>query len=161
MSEEVKVRVVNKYPPNYELIKVTIDPPEHTVFCYGPIIYNPSGRELTADLIFHESVHAKQQRNDPDAWWAKYISDLDFRYEQELEAYGLQYDFAKKSFDKAQEEATAEGKRLSFSKTRMLSDMLDVMADALAGEAYGFTLTKHQAHTRIRLYEARERQEEA
>ena len=65
-----------------------------TVFTYGDTLYNPFGADLSKDLIAHEEQHAKQQSHDETCaklWWRRYIDDVDFRIEQELEAYGAQY----------------------------------------------------------------------
>jgi len=60
-------------------------------YTYGFICYSP--RELSRDLIVHESVHARQQGSNPDEWWQKYGEDIPFRYSQELEAYKAQYKY--------------------------------------------------------------------
>lgn len=60
-------------------------------YTYGPICFSP--RELTRDLIAHESVHVTQQGTNPDEWWNKYGEDPVFRYSQELEAYRAQYKY--------------------------------------------------------------------
>lgn len=106
----------------------------HTVWTYGDTIYNPGGRPIPPDVVAHEAVHAKQQREyvedvgvnewgmtceehygEPfehkledgtecagpgmaplkgkDAWWRRYLSDPEFRVEQEAQAYGMQYAF--------------------------------------------------------------------
>ena len=71
-----------------------------TVFTYGDTIYNPSGGELSRDVVVHESVHEQQQlmlkrwwRSGARAWWNLYIKDPEFRLAQELQAYQTQYFF--------------------------------------------------------------------
>lgn len=68
-------------------------PPNISDICYtyGPICFSP--RELTRDLVVHESVHTEQQGDNPDAWWDRYGDDPEFRYAQELEAYRAQYKY--------------------------------------------------------------------
>lgn len=63
-------------------------------YTYGAVCFSP--RQLTKDLIVHESVHTEQQSRDklsPDLWWERYGDDSKFRYEQELEAYRAQYKY--------------------------------------------------------------------
>lgn len=71
-------------------------------YTYGVTCFSP--RELTKDLIVHESVHTEQQGRDgltPDSWWDKYGVDILFRYEQELEAYRAQYKYILANHNKA------------------------------------------------------------
>jgi len=42
-------------------------------------------------MIVHEEVHRKQQAGNPEGWWAKYLIDPAFRFEQELEAHQAEY----------------------------------------------------------------------
>ena len=89
------MEIIKSFPPNYDIINFSLDPPKHAIYCYGDKIYNPSGRELTPDIEYHESIHSKQQGNNPDLWYNKYLTDKDFRLNQEIEAYGEQYLFIK------------------------------------------------------------------
>lgn len=147
------MRIVEEFPPNYELICTVLGiPPRETTFAYGDIIYNPSGRELEPDIIFHEHVHRGQQGDDPDAWWLEYLTNPQFRYEQELDAYGRQYAFAKDAIETMDANLKAEGKRPGVSKTKMLEYALDSMARALSGQSYGFTLSYGEAVSKIRKY---------
>src|SRR5258708_5588964 len=81
-------------PPNIEDIrKVFPDLQKGTVFTYGDTIYAPdiySEAQIESHIHVHEDVHARQQQN-PEEWWAKYLSDPNFRLSQELEAYGEQF----------------------------------------------------------------------
>lgn len=62
------------------------------IFAWGDTIYNPSGAELTPDLIAHERVHSIQQTaGGPRAWWERYLVDAAFRLEREVPAYQRQY----------------------------------------------------------------------
>jgi len=91
------MKILKQFPPNYELLKLTLDPPEHAIYCYRDIIYNPKDRTLTPDIELHESIHSKQQGDNPDIWWNRYLQDQDFRFKQELEAYVKQWQFIKES----------------------------------------------------------------
>lgn len=64
-----------------------------TTYTYGDKIYNPAGIDLPLELVAHESVHCRQQGDDPAAWWVKYFADKAFRLSQEVEAYAEQYRF--------------------------------------------------------------------
>lgn len=86
------------YPPNYDLIKLEVNPPKESFFCWGDTIYNPSGVEIPEDIQYHEQVHTKQQGKDIEGWWTKWIQDKDFRYKEELEAYIAQYSLIKKHY---------------------------------------------------------------
>lgn len=130
------MRTLNLYPPNWDLIKIVFPKAEgtKTIFCYGNTIYNPFDIKITPDLEAHEEVHVEQQGNDPDAWWTKYISDPQFRTEQEIEAYGVQLSFAKKN--------GVSGKLLYWLE--------DKLADALSGDVYGNLLTFGEAKSKIK-----------
>ena len=64
------------------------------VLTYGDTAY--CKYPLSPDLIVHESVHVRQQGDEPDKWWKQYLYDPDFRREQETEAYLAQADFLRK-----------------------------------------------------------------
>lgn len=87
------MKISTEQPPNIAEIRLYMTPPQDAVFAYGDTIYCPSGDEIPPDVIIHEEVHQKQQENysSPEFWWTKYLLDPQFRYEQELEAYGEQY----------------------------------------------------------------------
>jgi hypothetical protein len=122
------MNISNEYPPIWNKLRRAkefgIDI-SRTIFTYGGTIYNPSGVELTDDLIAHESVHEKQQSAmgffGPSRWWDKFIADPKFRFEQELEAYRAQYQVAKKAI----------------SSRERLSSYLFTIARELASPTYG------------------------
>ena len=67
------MKIVKSNPPNIDLILVSdLKPPKDAFFCYGDTVYNPSGREILPDIEFHESIHTKQQGNDPDGEIERY-----------------------------------------------------------------------------------------
>lgn len=105
------MEIKDEYPPMYREIEEAVHPPKHAVFCYGNTIYNPAKMEIPTDIIFHESIHAKQQAayTDPSMWWLKWLHDKDFRLEQELEAYAYQFAWLKpKITNRGQKEALYE-----------------------------------------------------
>ena len=80
-------------PPNYmEIVSVLPEAKnKNTIYAYAPNVYIPSGKSLSVPLIAHESVHIRQQGDDPEAWWNKYLMYEEFRFEQELEAHIAEY----------------------------------------------------------------------
>lgn len=68
------------------------------IFAYGDTIFNPAGMHVDAPMAMHEMVHMRQQKQmaqgvhdrGPVRWWAHYLDDPRFRYEEEVEAYGAQ-----------------------------------------------------------------------
>ena len=68
------------------------DGPTGILFAYGEDIYNPFGIVVTHWLHAHELRHcARQWQADPEAWWEKYVTDPEFRYEEELLAHVEEY----------------------------------------------------------------------
>ena len=83
----------------------------HTLWTYGTILYNPGDIHVPPDLMAHEQTHSVQQakyretiapndmaesvieRGGPEWWWKRYLRDTEFRLEQELQAYAVQYAF--------------------------------------------------------------------
>ena len=102
--------------------------PDTTVFTYGDTIYNPGKISLSPDLVIHEEVHERQQKNmnvlyrfGPAIWWRKYLRDPKFRFEQELEAYRAQYAF----FERA------------LTDRQLKHKILEDLAGKLIGPMYG------------------------
>ena len=89
------VQIINgERPPNYEKILAAFPRAsgKFVIFSYGDRVYNPAGNELSAALIAHETVHCiRQQRMGVDEWWDKYITDPEFRYNEELLAHQAEY----------------------------------------------------------------------
>lgn len=88
------MEVIVARPPNFDAI-VKIFPNAASpgvIFCYGSAIYAPSGSHLvTKSLQAHEQVHSERQGRDPDAWWAQYLVDSEFRFLEELPAHQAEY----------------------------------------------------------------------
>lgn len=89
------MEIVHDYPPNYaDIIKVfpqAIN--REVVFAYGDIIYNPLKVAIPPEIIIHENVHRLRQEEygGADAWWQKYLTDLNFRLMEELLAHRAEY----------------------------------------------------------------------
>lgn len=129
------MKIVNSYPPNIDLIRVVLADPADATYVFDGSIYNPSGKDISPDILHHESIHLKQQGGDSAGWWQRYLEDEDFRQEQELAAYGEQYRYAKDN--------GVVGKLLGWA--------LDNMSLALSS-GYRLSLTFGQAKSRIRNY---------
>lgn len=67
---------------------------------FGKNIYIPRNTGLMADIVAHEMVHVKQQKNWFMAifWWIRYITSSKFRYSQELPAYQEQLNMLRVSY---------------------------------------------------------------
>jgi len=88
------MKIKNEKPPIYEdILQAGMAPTDGAIYAYGNTIYNPSGKELPPDLIIHEETHCRQQGDNPDAWWGRYLDDQYFRINQECEAYAYQFKF--------------------------------------------------------------------
>lgn len=131
------MEIVETFPPNIELIELALGKQPNSIFTYSGIIYNPSKRTILRDIHIHEEVHQKQQGENADAWYARYLTDKDFRLECEIEAYGEQYKFAKEHVH----------------DTKLLKWALESMAFALSGKEYGSLVTYGQAESKIRNYQ--------
>ena len=143
------MRTLNTFPPNWEQIQKVFPraKEQEAVFCYGEVLHNPFGAKITRDLEVHEATHSNQQGKDPKGWWDKYCEDPKFRYEQELQAYGLQLYFLKTNKVKKLD----EGKEIEmYIPTRVIDWYLDKIAQTLSGELYGNVTTYHKARTAIR-----------
>ena len=90
-------------PPIYDAAHAVFkfDPNHPPCFTYGNTLYNPSRLTLDEFFMAHEEVHALQQTN-PAEWWNSYLSNPEFRKEQEVEAYYVQYKlFCEKKSDRS------------------------------------------------------------
>ena len=81
-------------PPNFEQVHAAFpraDGPG-VLFAYYPNIHNPSGIVIPPALIAHEEVHLNRQRNGgPTQWWDQYLTDSEFRYNEELLAHVAEF----------------------------------------------------------------------
>jgi len=82
------------YPPNIDAIEKVFPMARKpgVVFAYGKVIYVPSGKVLSPEILRHELVHCtRQQQFGLDAWWDFYLRDDAFRYNEELLAHRAEY----------------------------------------------------------------------
>lgn len=133
------MKISTQFPPNYDLIRFAFPDCEkyRATFCYGDTIYNPFAVNILPDVEHHESIHSKQQGDRPDIWWNKYITDPQFRLEQEIEAYGEQYAFAK----------------TLVKRVKMIDWLKGRLAMSLSGGLYGNLISYGEAEAKIRNYE--------
>ena len=90
------IKIVKEQPPFLlKIVSAGMRPQFDTIFPWSPNIFNPSGLDIPPDIFIHEVVHIRQQGNNPEAWWQRYLNDSGFRFEQELEAFAGQYNFVK------------------------------------------------------------------
>lgn len=123
-------KVLAELPPNYETICSHIPAVRkmpYIVFTYAPNIYSPAGIELPPDLVVHEEIHIRRQTN-PAEWWDKYLTDVEFRLAEELEAYRAQYNWAQLHYTRA-------NRRL----------LLTAITKDLSGPMYGKLVTRKEA----------------
>ena len=95
--------VVFEYPPNIDEIDAVLKVKgrDGIVYTYGEQIYAPGLDSISLDVVAHEEVHIEQQRKmTPEAWWGRYLIDVDFRIEQEVEAYRVQWQYAEKHYNR-------------------------------------------------------------
>jgi hypothetical protein len=81
-------------PPNFDAI-VAVFPKageRGVLFAYGEDIYNPGGGNIPRFLLEHEYKHcARQFLIGADEWWRQYLTDQEFRYQEELLAHAVEY----------------------------------------------------------------------
>ncbi len=132
------MKIKDEYPPNIEDIKkVFTNLEKHKpIFCYSDTIYNPFKVNVTPDLHVHEGVHQRQQGDYPDVWWYKYLTDMSFRLDQEIEAYGEQLKFVKDN--------GVRGKLFDWIK--------DKIAMSLSSDLYGNIISYAKAESAVRNY---------
>lgn len=124
-------KVIRSLPPNYGLI-VSVLPAvkrrPNAVFTYAPNVYYRGSGNLSYDVLKHEDVHIKQQGDiGRDEWWKRYLSDPQFRFEQELEAYRVQF------------------KAMDIYNRGQRRVLLNKIASDLSSAMYGNVITKAEA----------------
>jgi len=130
--------IIKDWPPNARELRqhFPIDSPEYQpLFPWGKKLYNPRGNDIPADIMFHEEIHAKQQSNNPELWWLKYINNKEFRQTQEIEAYANQWKFVSKALG-----------------AKAAKECLDELSDNLSSSLYQLGITKYQVRTLIRKF---------
>ena len=136
MSDQIQKHVKHEIPPNWEdIIKhfpIVAEAKDRVVFTYAPYIYVPGGQRLNPDVYVHETIHLKQQGDNPVDWWITYLNDPEFRLSQELEAYGAQLAM------------------FNDSGNRVFEYMKDRLAQDLSSEFYRHIIPFGEAASKIR-----------
>lgn len=86
------MKIIATFPPNYAEINRAFNiRGKPVIFAYGDTVYNPSRVKIPPQLVAHEAVHLDRQGSDPKTWWDRYISDPQFRLEEEIPAHQAEY----------------------------------------------------------------------
>ncbi len=96
------MEIKNQWPPNIEDIRKVFDLKGfRPVFIYDGKLYNPYGLPIAPDLMIHEQVHEKQQSGmGAENWWKLYLTNKQFRLEQEVEAYQAQAKYVEANYNR-------------------------------------------------------------
>jgi len=136
----MSIAIVKAYPPNIADIKKTFPVLENikgVVYTYGSILFNPDDGGIDSALMAHETVHMIQQGTENDKikeWWNKYLAEPEFRLDQELQAYQVQY----RTYCNNHKDRNSQYKFLN----RIASD--------LSSDQYGNIIAKSEAIKRIK-----------
>lgn len=93
----VEIKTSKEIPEIYNEIRkhLKVNWDNGIIICYGDTVY--CKYDIPPDKLAHESIHIQQQKDvDPKLWWNRYLKDIDFRREVELEAYRYEANFIKK-----------------------------------------------------------------
>lgn len=88
------MQLVRAQPPNYADIAAVFDVRGKPVlFAYGDLIYAPVGTtEVLPHLMAHESEHGVRQKIvGVQQWWDRYLSDTQFRLDEEKLGHIAEY----------------------------------------------------------------------
>ncbi len=143
MSFEQKL-VIGK-PPIYDEIvaEFPLGAQPGVLFSWGDTIYCPlpNFASLHPSLAAHEAVHGERQWGGPDTvaeegiidWWARYLEDPNFRFEEERLAHIAEYQWWR-------DHGNRNGRRAA----------LVGIAKRLASPLYGSMIPRHKAETILR-----------
>ncbi len=83
------MREVVGFPPNYKDLNARFRVRgKPVIFAWGDTIFNPSRVKITPELMRHEAVHGARQRDmGIENWWADYLDQTIFRFNEELLAH--------------------------------------------------------------------------
>jgi hypothetical protein len=93
---QVKLRVVDGLPPNFETIKAVLPEAaaDGVMFAYDGAVYGRGLKKLSPELEAHETVHLVRQIAHPggvDGWWKDYLANPRFRFVEELWAHRAEH----------------------------------------------------------------------
>lgn len=130
--------IVADRPPNFEKILAVFPMAAKptVLFCYGRVLYNPSGGPVSDALMVHEGVHSERQiKMGVEDWWDRYLVDGQFRYEEELLAHRAEY--------------RAAIEKPEFASRKWRRAQLKVIAKRLSSPLYGRIVSEEQAREAI------------
>lgn len=104
------------------------------MWTFGDTIYNPHHMDIDKAQLVHEAVHTKQQGEKPAEWWDRYLSDAQFRFDEEALAYHAQYRLLNEIL----------------KDRNQLARLLHILAADLAGPMYGKLSTHQEARALIK-----------
>lgn len=86
------MKIVAENPPNIDRLDALFKcRGQKVLFAWGDTIYNPMRIHIPNCLLAHEAVHGMRQMQDIEAWWEKYCTDQEYRYQEELAAHKVEY----------------------------------------------------------------------
>lgn len=93
---ELEIAIIYEYPPNFDAVLKVFPEAQgrDVIFAYNRAIYNPHRVDISPSLIAHERVHLERQGSsvvEVEEWWHKYLTDVQFRFHEELLAHRAEY----------------------------------------------------------------------
>ena len=125
--------IISGRPPNFQKILKVFPKAagKGTIFAYAPYIYVSGKPELSPALTKHEHLHLLRQMmyvSGPEEWWDRYLTDREFRLEEELVAHVEEYKHLQEHGSRAERR-----------------DALKVVADRLSSMLYLLNIIPKQA----------------
>lgn len=106
------------------------------IFSYGAVVYNPDNVQIGPALTRHEAAHGHRQvEMGVDLWWARYLTDDAFMFNEELIAHTAEW------------EAVTNG---AVSRQERRAGLKHI-AKRLAGPLYGHAVDFEKAKSLIQL----------
>lgn len=88
------MRIINgRWPPNIDAIAKVFPlarRKQTIVFAYEDAIFNPWSIDLPIWIRMHEGEHGARQMGHPEEWWERYLTDKQFRLQEELFAHAAE-----------------------------------------------------------------------
>jgi hypothetical protein len=86
------MEVIDEKPPIYNDI-LSLFPAagrRGVIFAWGDRIFNPSGVKIPPHFLVHEEMHGSRQNGKPETWWARYLKERTFRFDEEIYAHNAE-----------------------------------------------------------------------
>jgi hypothetical protein len=115
------LKIVVSKPPNWDELNAVfnLEAKRGLLFTYGDTVFNPDGVAISPAIMAHEEVHKDQQGNDIEGWWQRYIVDINFRLNQELEAHRREW----KVYKQMVKDRNYRSAYLSYISSRLASSL--------------------------------------